>query len=248
MIQLSTWKLVALPLRDLRALAARQTSTFAPAEPRESFDTFMSAIKTHDAPTLERKLNQSLLRLGLRGFVLSTLAPLNVRVGEAWLAGDIAVHEEHFYTEQVQNVLRAAIRQLDLRDEGPRVLLTTLPQEQHGLGLLMVEGLLASDDAACISLGTQTPVPDIVTGADAHRADVVALSFSSAFPVRGAADAIAMLRDQLDPSVAIWVGGRMVTRLRTVPDGVQKIDKLEGLSLAVAAWRDEHRQTAKVAQ
>jgi methylmalonyl-CoA mutase cobalamin-binding subunit len=169
------------------------------------------------------------------------LAPLNVRIGEAWMTGEIAVHDEHFYTEHVQNTVRTAIRQLEPRERGPRVLLTTLPREQHGLGLLMVEGLLASDDAPCISLGTQTPVQDIVTASRAHRADVVALSFSAGFPVRRGAEAIATLRDALDQAVELWVGGRMVLRLRDLGEGIHRITGLDGVSPAVATWRESRR-------
>src|SRR5256885_16261823 len=61
----------------------------------------------------------------------------------------------------------------------PKVLLTTLPQEMHGLGLLMVEALLALEGCNCVSLGTQTPIGDVAQAARAHRADIVGLSFSS---------------------------------------------------------------------
>ena len=68
----------------------------------------------------------------------------------------------------------------------PRALLTTLPNEQHGLGLLMVEALLVPEGVQCISLGPQTPIEDIRRAALAHRVHIVALSFSAAFPVRQA--------------------------------------------------------------
>jgi DNA-binding transcriptional MerR regulator/methylmalonyl-CoA mutase cobalamin-binding subunit len=228
-------KLLPRTLKDLRALAAKQATMNVTTESNEPFDEFMAAIAAHDAHALERRLGQSLIRLGLRGFVLSTLAPLNVRVGEAWLSGRIAVHEEHFYTEHVQNVLRGAIRQMTPRDEGPRVLLTTLPQEQHGIGLLMVEALLVAEDAACVSLGTQTPVSDIVVAARAHRADIVALSFSSAFPLRVAATAVETLRAELQPATALWIGA--------VPEGVEKIVALDAVAAAVAEWRESRRRT-----
>ena len=63
---------------------------------------------------------------------------------------------------------------------GPKVLLTTLPQELHGLGLLMVEAMLVLEGCTCVSLGTQTPLLDVVQAAQAHRVDVVLLSFSAA--------------------------------------------------------------------
>ena len=71
------------------------------------------------------------------------------------------------------------------------MLLTTFPAEQHGLGLLMVEAMMVPEGAQCISLGPQTPLEDIRRAAIAHKAHIVALSFSAAFPLRQATDGLA---------------------------------------------------------
>ena len=49
------------------------------------------------------------------------------------------------------------------------MLLTTLPNEQHGLGLLMVEALLVPEGVQCISLGPQTPLEDVRRAAGGRR-------------------------------------------------------------------------------
>ena len=84
-------------------------------------------------------------------------------------AGEIQASDEHAYTEQVQNVLRRAIGALGPGGGRPRVLLSTLPGEEHILGLLMVEATLASEGAACLSLGTRTPLVDLVPGGHGQR-------------------------------------------------------------------------------
>ncbi len=87
------------------------------------------------------------------------------------------------------------------------MLLTTLPQELHGLGLLMVEAMLVLEGCTCVSLGTQTPLLDVVQAAQAHRVDVVLLSFSAA---QNGAVVLANLRElraQLPSRIALWVGG-----------------------------------------
>ena len=122
------------------------------------------------------------MRQGLQRFVLDTVTPLNRAVGDAWMRGDLQVFEEHLYTEQLQIALRAAINAFPRHAGTPRMLLTTFPAEQHGLGLLMVEALLVPEGVQCISLGPQTPLEDIRRAAIAHKAHIVALSFSAAFP------------------------------------------------------------------
>ena len=129
--------------------------------------------------------------------MLETLTSLNHAVGDAWMRGELAVFEEHLYTEQVQVALRTVINAFPRQTGVPKVLLTTFPGEQHGMGLLMVEALLVPEGAQCISLGVQTPIEDIRRAALAHDVQVVALSFSAAFPVRQAGDGLAALRRQL---------------------------------------------------
>ena len=62
---------------------------------------------------------------------------------------------------------------------GPKVLLTTVPQEQHSLGLLMVGRCWRWRVAPVCVAGHADPLTDIAQAALAHRADVVALSFSN---------------------------------------------------------------------
>ena len=124
---------------------------------------------------LQNLLANLLMRQGLQRFVLETLTSLNHAVGDAWMRGELAVFEEHLYTEQLQVALRTGINAFPRQPGAPRVLLTTFPGEQHGLGLLMVEALLVPEGAQCISLGAQTPIEDIRRAALAHEAHIVAL-------------------------------------------------------------------------
>ena len=49
----------------------------------------------------------------------------------------------------------------------PRVLLTTLPGEVHGLGLLMAECFMVMEGCHTIPLGVQTPLIDIARAVEA---------------------------------------------------------------------------------
>jgi len=90
------------------------------------------------------------------------------------------------------------------------VLLTTLKGEEHQLGLLMAEALLAAEGAACISLGPQTPVADIVIAVARTAPQIVALSFSAAYPWRKARDGLLELRDALPAETELWAGGGVI--------------------------------------
>lgn len=196
----------------------------------------LSLVRVSHSEELKCALSKSLARLGLQRFVTQTLVPLNVAVGEAWLRGDIGVHEEHLYTEIAQNLLRGAIAAIPA-GAPPRVLLTTLPGEQHGLGLLMAQAVLASEGAYCLSLGNQTPLPDICSAAVVGEFDVVALSFSSAYPVRKAFEDLTEVRDALPIGVELWAGGQGMAPRGKLLHGVRIIPAIVDTLDAVRAWR-----------
>jgi methylmalonyl-CoA mutase cobalamin-binding subunit len=194
----------------------------------------LEALRACDTRRLRDALTHELMRQGLQRFVLETVPGINEAVGEAWMRGELAIHEEHLYSEQVQNILRHAISVLPLRGERPRVLLTSLPGEQHSLGLLMVEALLAAEGAECIALGIETPIPDVARAAAAHAAEVVALSFSAAYPAALAVDSLRDLRERVPAAIAIWAGGAGIARTRRTIPGVTLVRALADV-IALAA-------------
>ena len=232
---------------ELNALAdgriAPRREQAVPAVERE----VLALLANHDAAALQNALANLLMRQGIQRFVLDTLTSLNHAVGEAWVRGELAVFEEHLYTEQVQAALRTAINAFPRQQGAPRVLLTTFPGEHHGMGLLMVEALLVPEGAQCISLGVQTPIDDIRRAALAHEVDIVALSFSGAFPVRQAGDGLATLRRQLPSKMALWAGGELIRRIRKSLPGVALMADLSATIGALKAWRAQSAQAAQTA-
>ena len=111
------------------------------------------------------------------------------------------------------------------------------------MGLLMVEALLALEGAHCIALGTQMPLLEVVQAAQAHRVDVVAVSFSGAFASRQVPSLLRQLRSVLPPPRQLWAGGAGV---RKVPaqEGVLVMSRLDDAVAAVARWRGEAHATA----
>jgi len=237
-------KIIAHSLDELNALAeGRVSARREPASPATESE-ILALLSGHDAPALQNMLANLLMRQGLQRFVLETLTSLNHAVGDAWMRGDLAVFEEHLYTEQLQVALRTGINAFPRQLGAPRVLLTTFPGEQHGLGLLMVEALLVPEGAQCISLGPQTPIEDIRRAALAHEAHVVALSFSGAFAVRQAGDGLASLRRQLPAGIAIWAGGEMTRRIRKALPGVLLVPDIAGTTAALKSWRAQRNSAA----
>jgi methanogenic corrinoid protein MtbC1 len=230
-------RLMSTPVEELEALAAGSHDVKAADADAGSheLDELFALVRHHDAAAYLQAMQQRLARQGLRQFVLDTVAPLTVQIGFAWQQGRLQVFQEHLYTESTARVLRQAIATVPGGSE-PRVLLTTLPKEPHEMGLLMVEAVLSLEGAQCISLGTQMPLMEIVEAVAAHQVDVVALSFSAAFPARQTRALLEQLRAALPGPAELWAGGAGVRKLAG-PDGVMCMASLDSAIAAVSRWR-----------
>ena len=99
----------------------------------------------------------------------------------------------------------------------------------------------AAEGAQCLPLGVQTPLPDIVEGARALQADIVALSFSATMNPRHVSDSLRELQARLPEQAEIWAGGNNFA-LRKRPPSHVTVCKLEEICAAVTAWRQRQRQ------
>jgi DNA-binding transcriptional MerR regulator/methylmalonyl-CoA mutase cobalamin-binding subunit len=231
-------KLIATPPDELTALTPRRSKPAMSSMPVETgeLEELLALIKQHDAAAYQQAMQQRLARQGLQRFVQDTVAPLTQQVGEKWEDGSFEVFEEHLFTELTKRLLRQAIATLPGGPRGPRVLLTSVPEETHVLGLLMVEALFALEGAECIPLGTQMPLLEIGRAAEAHQADIVALSFSAAFPQRQIPGLLQQLRLVLPKNAALWAGGAGVARIAQSDDAAL-ITTLEQAVSELADWR-----------
>ena len=200
-------------------------------------DGLLQLVRLHRSVELAAALRQALMKQGLQRFVAETVAPLAAAVGEAWMRGEVDVPEEHLFTEQVQNVLRSAIGAHAASAGRPRVLLTTFPEEEHVLGLLMAEAMLVPEGASCLSLGTRTPLADIRSAAVGGGFDIVGLSFSIAYPARQAIDGLLELRSLLPEGIELWAGGAAVRDKQKRLPGIRVVGDLEDTMAALQEWR-----------
>jgi methanogenic corrinoid protein MtbC1 len=210
--------------------------------PDVELDKMVELLRSGRYDDFRFELLKRATREGLAHFVLDVAAPLSARIGNAWAAGTLQVYHEHLFSEAMQVTLRSLMRPLSeaLRGRGahPRVLLTTLPGEGHGLGILMAEAIFALAGCECIALGTQTPPQEILDAIPAHEVDILALSFSASMPVQSVVNGLTDLRQALPAKVSIWVGGSSPALRRKLPDGIVTVNGLAPIEDAVTEWRD----------
>lgn len=238
-------KLIHLPMHALLLLGRQERlpASAAPAQTAAASVTapdvgeFLALIRSRQPELLRRSLAQALLRLGLERFVFDVAAPLARLIGEVWPRDELESFDERLSIESLQTVMRGALASISSPGAPPTVILTTVPGEPHGLGLLMTESLLSLQGCRCLSLGVQTPLWDAVLAARAHRADVLALSFSSALNAAQVVDSLAELREMLPATIGIWAGGDSPALRRHRLAGVEVLAGLHEIAPQIARWR-----------
>lgn len=212
-----------------------KSSATEPLPTREA----LKLLRANDLQGLTRVLEGERGRQSLTDFVTQTVAPLTIALGEAWVLGEIEVYQEHLCSGLLLGMLFREIGNLSPKPGFPRVIFSTPCDELHVLGLLMAQAVLADMGAECIYLGPHTPLGDLHMAAQACRAHIVALSFSSAYPRHRIRPLITQLRNRLPVGIEIWAGGAGAGEIKRSPDGVRIFSDLREAASALIPRLEE---------
>ncbi len=230
-------KLIPVSVKNLQELLLSRSAGQNPLALDDALQQLLRCMGPGSTAGAVRDYIADLIRAeGLACFVEQRLPLFNQAVGEAWAAGRIGVHAEHHYTEAVLVAVQSQLLGHQPTHLQHRVLLTTPPGELHGLGLLGVQAALTLQGAECFSLGTQTPVPDVVQAVKDWGITVLAVSASVALRPELASSYILALRRALPKSCQIWVGGQGFAQLEAAPIAGVKV--FHATAQAVKAWQE----------
>ena len=191
-------------------------------------------LKQFDLDAIDRLLVGERNRQSLQEFIVQTVSPLVTAVGEAWARGEIEVYHEHLCTNVLVRRLFAEIGAARSVPGSPRVVFATPSDEMHVLGLLMAQAVLADQGAECIDVGVNIPLSDLEMAVGGAGADILALSFSFAYPKWRVRPILKHLRERLPATVEIWAGGAGVAFIKRPPRGVRIFSDLHDASAALA--------------
>ena len=223
-------KLLPLGEEGLDELEASMQSQ-QPVQLEQTVSELIESIHSADAELLESLLQRQYQQQGMQGFVLNTVVPLLNTVGELWARGKLQIFQEHFLSQQLIRFLNTEIAKLQRHARKPRVLLATLPGEEHTLGLLMVAAMLSSHGVSTINIGAEVPMDQIGHAVEQFNVDIVGITFSGAYQYKNIRPHLIELRELIPDDIEIWTGGEGVRRLRKLPVGVTKFSTLEKLPL-----------------
>jgi len=197
----------------------------------EDVEKILTLLQATDGITLEAELLLIYQRQGMQTFITETVVPLLNAVGERWAKGDLQIYEEHLLSQVLTRFLSREITIKQKTAKKPKVLLATLPGEEHTLGLLMISALLSSHDITVINIGGEVPLDQVVNAVERYEVDVLGVTFSGAYQYENIRKHLNELRDSVAQGVDIWIGGEGVKRLRKIPAGVIKFKSLDKLPI-----------------
>jgi len=239
--------IVPLPLSELELLlqssgAFDRTSATGSAEDvmLRAFD----ACKRFDRESLAALLHSEAAVLGLPRFLRERVAPLLDEVGDAWGRGELEIRHEHFFSEVLEDELRGLRAPLEMAAKGRPVVIASLPNELHGLGLQIAALAIVTAGRSVRVLGPHLPVEEIVQAAKALDASAVGLSVSIFAEPKETAREIAAVRERLPNGTGLWIGGAGSTTLGNIlPDGVKITSTLDDLDRVLTRLPEQTEET-----
>lgn len=225
---------------DLRALLASSGRSEAETERRTpTVASLLGHLIEDDPEALRDELRRSVTLLGPKHFLTEVAAPLIEAVGEAWASGRIAVRHEHLVSDVLSSKLRLLLSAYEDQPTGPTVLLCTLSDEQHGLGLEMVALYLALEGVTPRILGVNTPPDQIAEAARGLGARVIGVSVSEAAEIALTEAHLRRLLGALPSGTELWVGGKQARKLALRDARLHQIVTWAELDHAVARLRSD---------
>jgi DNA-binding transcriptional MerR regulator len=226
--------LAATELRELLRDAGPPPASPGAAAEAAAPDGVLEACRRFDREGLEGILRRDASVLGTARFLRERVAPLLDEVGESWVRGELEIRHEHFFSEVLEDHLRALRTPLQYSALGRPVVLATLPDELHSLGLQIAALAIASGGRSVHVLGPHLPGVEIVRAAEALGAAAVGLSVSLFAPEERTLAAVAAIRAELPAAIELWVGGAGAAKLEHLPEGVLATPTLDELDVALA--------------
>jgi len=191
------------------------------------------ACKRFDRDALAALLQSESALLGLPRFLRERVGPLLDEVGEAWGRGELEIRHEHFFSEVLEDELRRLRGPLQSSAKGRPVVVASLPNEFHGLGLQIAALVIVGAGRTVRVLGSHLPVEEIVQAAKALDAIAVGLSVSIFAEPDETVREIVAIRERLRDDIAVWIGGSGSTTLQGLPAGVETTPTLDDLDRAL---------------
>lgn len=208
-------------------------SNSEPSFYREYYLELLNLSRNFKLLEFQKILSETYEKLGTESFIIEFIAPFINFVGLSWENEDISIANEHFCSDQIIKFIHKKNIDIYKSNGIPKVLLTTIPNESHSIGITLAESILLLNGAECLSLSAETPLDEIVKTAIISQSNIIGLSFSGHIEKNIEETSLIKIKQILPKTIDIWVGGNFSG---TKIEGIEYLH-LDDIKEKLANWR-----------
>ncbi len=220
-----------LQLREILAVGQDKLESLAAS--KDVVTRMLHSIDRFSMGEFEQELGRTMVSLHMRRVIVEVLEPLLKAIGDRWETGELSIAQEHAVSACIRTFLGGLLRQYPRRNGRPAIVLSTLSDELHEFGILMLHLWASSEGYGCHYLGPNLPAEEIVRAM--HMTDSTLLGVSvvrtDTSEAAGAElrDVVARMRGA---EFEIWIGGPGAEAVMPHVDGlpvvlVENIEEFE---------------------
>ncbi|WP_337270527.1 MerR family transcriptional regulator [Oryzifoliimicrobium ureilyticus] len=173
----------------------------------------LNLLRTRAFAAFESQVAAFCERLGVLDFTTRIALPLMAEVGEEWEAGKLSVAAEHFATSTLRIYISAELRITPIARRAKTALFTTLSDERHELGILAAALVARYSGWACLYLGPNLQVDEIIDVARHSRPKLITIGLTS--EDRGSAQTeLERIVDVTAKDAIVCVGGKGARKIK----------------------------------
>ncbi len=132
-------------------------------------------------------------------------------IGRYWEFNKISVATEHLASAISEAVLNQLFARVSVgTPQAHTAVFTCVENEQHEIGIKMVNDIFELHQWQCYYLGANTPIPELLNFLDKVQPDVLAISLSMYFNLPKLKQTLTTIKEQF-PKLNILVGGQAFT-------------------------------------
>lgn len=200
----------------------------------------LDMVKKLDGPGLQNLFSQSMMDVGLERFLIEKVTLWNKVVGQAWGNGEVQLFEGRHYLECLESSLRNCMTWLPQINaaSSPNILLCTLENDPHMLGLLMVKILFSLEKCNCEFTISELSPSQIIKAAEVTSPDLVGISINKSLTTRQLIQIMRDIREKLPSQIPIWIGGSSPEIHKLKEEGITVFANIAEVRKAISEFRN----------
>ena len=171
-------------------------------------ESWVKHVHEYDDDLLINSFHLKWGEVGGLNFILDYASPFLERIGNGWEEKELTISHEHFSTECLVGFLNEKWRQMNVRKNGPIVLITTLPGDPYNLGILMCAIVTSITRFKIVYLGITSPIDEIIRIAKNDNPRIIALSISHSMSTEFTEDCLFKIRGDVNEKSLLITGGK----------------------------------------